>query len=455
MSKYTLLAAVSATAFSLASPALAADNTEIETLKSDIQEMRQLYEAKIQSLETKLEQLESKQTVTDKKLAQTEPSAGNVSTVPASAERRIADNSFNPSIGVILQGTYKSFSETSSELAGFSIGEEGERGDEGLSLEESELNFSANVDDKFFGSATLAIVEEGGTTEVELEEAYIQTTSLPHGLQVKGGRFFAPIGYLNEHHAHSDDFADRPLTNRAFLNKAFNDDGAQLSWVAPTDLYTELGLGIFRGDDFPAGNSSGSNVGTWNPFVRFGGDIKQNTAWRVGGSALVSHGIMRAGNEDTVFFTGDSDLYAADARLTWAPTGNAKEEEVILQGEFFHRVEDGFYDDTNIFSGPVAYSDSQNGFYTQGVYKFDPAWRVGLRYSQLFAGDTPAALAGSVLDDGGHSPWAGSAMLDWTNSEFGRVRFQYNYEEPDAVTQDSQFVLQYVMSIGAHGAHPY
>ena len=46
-------------------------------------------------------------------------------------------------------------------------------------------------------------------------------------------------------------------------------------------------------------------------------------------------------------------------------------------------------------------------------------------------------------------------MTDWTNSEFSRVRLQFNSAELAAGQNDSQFMLQYIMSIGAHGAHKY
>ena len=90
-----------------------------------------------------------------------------------------------------------------SEISGFGVGEEGERGKEGLSIGESELNFSANVDDKFYASSTVAIVQEDGSDKIELEEAYIQTlpdAGLPDGLRLKAGRAFWTLGYLNEHH---------------------------------------------------------------------------------------------------------------------------------------------------------------------------------------------------------------------------------------------------------------
>ena len=95
------------------------------------------------------------------------------------------------------------------------------------------------------------------------------------------------------------------------------------------------------------------------------------------------------------------------------------------------------------------------GWYAQTVYKFLPKWRVGARYAQLYAGDTPAGLAGSALDSEGHDPWSGTAMIDWTNSEFSRARLQYNHEELADGQNDNQIMLQYIMSIGAHGAHAF
>mgnify|MGYP003331852986 CR=1 FL=1 len=105
-------------------------------------------------------------------------SKGSAKPEGTSAGTKIYGNEFNPSIGIILNGKYNSFSMKSAEPAvkGFVIGHEGERGREGLQLGESELNFSSFIDDKFYGSLTAAIVKESGEDKVELEEAYLQTT---------------------------------------------------------------------------------------------------------------------------------------------------------------------------------------------------------------------------------------------------------------------------------------
>lgn len=428
------------------SSALAASDNDINALREEIQSMRQTYESLIAELEKKLSAVEQK-----KEVAAPVPIS---SPAVKDTTRTVRDNSFNPSIGVILNGTYSNFSEKNADIAGFAVGEEGERGKEGISLGESELNFSSNVDDKFYGSLTAALVREDGEDKIELEEAYVQTLAgagLPTGLNVKAGRALWTLGYLNEHHRHADDFADRPLPYRVFLNNAYNDDGVEVSYVLPTSLYSEIGGGAFRGEDYPFGSPSGSGAGAWSGFARVGGDIGDNQSWRVGGYLLSGDTDGRASNEDTVNFAGDSKLYSADVRYTWAPTGNSHEQEVILQGEYFLRTEDGTY----AAPDPVAFDDNASGWYAQAVYKFLPQWRAGARYSRLEAPDVPAALVGSALDSAGHNPQAFALMTDWTNSEFSRVRLQYNREELADNQNDNQFLLQYIMSIGAHGAHKF
>ncbi len=449
MLKTKLAASAALIALLSGTSALAASDKDIEALRAEIQSMKQAYESRIADLESKLAKLEKDQ----------DQVAATKEEVPASAGRRIFDNDFNPSIGVILNGKYSNFSAGSSEIAGFGVGEEGERSREGLTIDESELNFSASVDDKFYGSTTAAIVREDGEDKVELEEAYVQTMpgfGLPDGLSIKAGRAFWTLGYLNGHHAHADDFSDRPLPYRVFLNKSFNDDGAEFSYVLPTDFYSEIGGGIFRGDDFPFGSGDGEGIGAWSAFARVGGDIGSDQSWRLGGYVLSGKAKGgRSSNEDAVTFIGDTDLYVADLRYTWAPTGNSREQEVILQGEYFRRDEDGTYEDTDAATGVINFDDSSSGWYAQAVYKFHTQWRIGGRYSQMKAPDVPVGLAGSALDSSGHDPKAYTAMVDWTNSEFSRIRLQYNHEELSDGNDDNQIILQYIMSLGAHGAHKY
>ena len=69
-------------------------------------------------------------------------------------------------------------------MPGYLLDEEDGLPSEGLSLDETELAISANVDDKYYGSVTASLEQTDGETSVELEEAYFETLALPKGLKV-------------------------------------------------------------------------------------------------------------------------------------------------------------------------------------------------------------------------------------------------------------------------------
>ncbi|MCB1694111.1 MAG: hypothetical protein KDI19_15175, partial [Pseudomonadales bacterium] len=162
----------------------------------------------------------------------------------------ISDKAFNPAISLILDGQYASYSnnDTARDVPGFQLGEEAGGFAEGFTLNESELNLQANVDDKFYGASTISFGYDGGETSVEMEEAYLQTLTLPAGLQVKAGKFFSGIGYINAIHGHATSFVDDPLPYRVMFGGRLSDAGVQLTWTAPTILYIQLGAELLSGN---------------------------------------------------------------------------------------------------------------------------------------------------------------------------------------------------------------
>jgi hypothetical protein len=46
-------------------------------------------------------------------------------------------------------------------------------------------------------------------------------------------------------------------------------------------------------------------------------------------------------------------------------------------------------------------------------------------------------------------------MVDFSASEFSRLRLQYARDEARQGFTDNQWILQYQMSLGAHGAHSF
>jgi hypothetical protein len=74
----------------------------------------------------------------------------------------------------------------------------------GFNARNTELAFDGAVDPYFQGFANIVfLLDNDNQTEVELEEAFMQTTSLPYNLQLKGGQFFADFGRLNPTHPHT------------------------------------------------------------------------------------------------------------------------------------------------------------------------------------------------------------------------------------------------------------
>jgi hypothetical protein len=91
------------------------------------------------------------------------------------------------------------------------------------------------------------------------------------------------------------------------------------------------------------------------------------------------------------------------------------------------------------------------------VYQFHPEWRVGLRYDQLDEGTWeigPLAAASGVAKPD-FTPRRYSAMVDWNPSEFSRIRLQFNQDKSQLGLNDNQIFVQYVYSLGSHGAHKF
>ena len=359
--------------------------------------------------------------------------------------------SFNPAISLILMGTAASFENDPQDYAipGVTLAEETDPGKEGFSLAETELVISGNIDDKFFGRFTTALTPEN---ETEIEEAFVQTLALPAGFGLQFGRFYSEIGYLNKKHAHQWDFIDQPLVYRAYLGNQYNDDGIQLRWLAPTDLFLEFGGEAFSGDSFPVSRPSNESLGSTSLFMKLGGDVGISHSWQAGLSYLATQAENRETEAGEVTFNGDDDMVIADLVWKWAPAGNYSRTSLVFQAEYFTSREQGDY--TIIGNGTNPVNRDRDGGYAQLIYKFQHRWRAGLRYDRLSIEDPGSAFNDTSLDTADHTPQRISAMLDFSHSEYSRFRLQYNHDESYAVA-DNQWYLQYTMSLGAHGAHRY
>lgn len=431
---------------------LLAPSANAQSLEEEVNELRRLltamqadYDARILDLEERLARAERRARGAERD-AEEAIELAEETAIQQSAGTS-APNVYNPAIGAILTGQYSEVDNGWEQIPGFQPAGEIGAGEPGFAVGEAEINLQASVDQKYYGNATVAVAEEDGEVEVELEEAWLQTTDLPLGLTAFGGRFYSAAGYLNGFHFHADDFVDRPLPYQAFFGGRYTVDGLQARWVAPTTaLLVEVGSEINWGASFPA-TANGNNVaGAWTLFTKLGGDIGNSHAWQLGLSWIRADATDRAAENDLESFTGNSDLAVADFVWKWAPDGNPIRKNLKLQGEYFHRSERGIY-------AGLPYDGDQYGWYLQGIWQFAPAWRVGLRGDVVDADNGPL-LAGTGLEDPGRASRRASLMVDWSPSEFSRLRLQYTSDHvlPES---DNQWYLQYIMSVGAHGAHQF
>ena len=450
-----LVLALSLTGFATAHAAAPAPTTSqsridalearIKALEANAEAMRQQAAEATAALEATRAEMEALKQSQDVATAAPEDTSADASGGEASSggtQESANGNAFNPAISIILNGSYTghSLDPDNYQRSGFPIVGEGGPSSRGFSLGESEISFAANVDDRFYGQLTVSLGSEEGAAGVE--EAFVDTNSLPGGINLRIGRFFSGVGYLNSHHAHTDKFFDRPLPYQAFLGNQYGDDGVQLRWVAPTDTFLEFGAEIFRGDSFPAAGGGHGGAGTHTLFAHAGGDIGDETAWLAGLSVMDTRS---EGAEDG--FTGDSRLYIADATWKWAPEGNFKDGGVTLRGEYFLEDRDGEYFDANS-EGSLPWNGRRRGAYLEAVYRINRRWETGYRFDRLWNG------SGSPIA-GDFDPRRSSLMLSWLNSEFSLLRLQYSHDEPNGEDTDNSLTLQYQMSLGAHGAHKF
>jgi hypothetical protein len=308
---------------------------------------------------------------------------------------------------------------------------------------------------------------------VEVEEAWFQTLGLGNGFNIKGGRFLSALGYQNEQHAHMWDFVDNNLVYKTLFGEHYIEDGLQLKWLAPTDLLFEPFIEIGRGANFPGTDRNKNGTGAVTAGFHVGGDWDESNSWRGGVSYFSTRAMERSftgadpsGVAVSGNFSGSSKIWLGDFVWKWAPNGNPYEHNFKFATELFHRDEKGILSCADAgstasacgsgLSGP--YDARQYGLYVQGAYQFMPHWRVGYRYDKLYYGSVDwngADIGSTIATLGDYNPSRHSLMFDWSPSEFTRMRLQYSKDRSTEGQDESQLFLQYIFSLGTHGAHQF
>ena len=152
---------------------------------------------------------------------------------------------------------------------------------------------------------------------------------------------------------------------------------------------------------------------------------------------------------------GDADLFGLDLVYKYDNAAAYGYRDLSIQAEYLRSIKD-----LTVRAGdPLAIGARRelttDGLYVQGVYGFRPRWQLGLRYDVVGLTNEVTGDINESLD--ASDRW--TAALTWSPTEFSRLRMQYTYN--DLITGDgtaesfNTFWMQFVMSLGTHGAHSF
>ncbi len=337
----------------------------------------------------------------------------------------------------------------------------------GFNARNAEIALDGAVDPFFEGFANIVLkLDNDNETAIELEEAFLQTTSLPLSIQVKAGQFFAAFGRNNQIHPHAWDFADAPLVSGRLLGPdGLRGVGAQVSWTAPVSWYSQLILGVQNG-------RGGTGYSFRNPgddglfYGRLTTDREarglQDFVWiprwensfNPSETQTVLGGISGAFGSNETGAESRTQIYAADLLYKWKSShaeGGFPFVKWQTEG-MYRRFEAGRGIDQTF---PVAETFHDWGLYSQVLWGFKKGWVAGLRGDYLHMTDSEF-----TDDDVRQSRSRISANLTWFPTEFSKLRLQYNHdflEENEFIAGrnvDSVF-FQFEFILGAHGAHKF
>jgi hypothetical protein len=450
----------------------AQETNEVQLLKQQLQQMQENFDRvqreqkeQIDNLTRKLDELSKQQaaasttsappaTVTADQVKELNDKVDSV----VEAQTKVRPSEFNPAIGLVGETIFsyrsKGADQTGSDRpGGFDVNQR--------SLE---LNISASVDPFAKGYAVVNASADARTGEAALgvEEAALQTTSLPANLELKAGRFFGEFGKLADIHDHELPFVNRPLALDQYIGGESRTDGAQLSWLPPIPHYISLtaGLGVGFGGDSPLNNPgayralSGLNYyGRASTYF----DVTPNIQLETGISGLINPrthdrgGVLVQPNGSTLT-EHERRVAGFDLKLSYVPLRNNQFQridwgtEVLYSDSRFLADPDGSLNPANPAPGlsgdEFQKSVGSLGLYSYATYKWSREWSGGFLFDYV-----------QNAQNHNDQTFAYSPYVTWALSHWNQLRLQYTHTDHDALSglkSDDAVYLQWAWIIGAH-----
>ncbi len=337
----------------------------------------------------------------------------------------------------------------------------------GFNARNLELALDGAVDPYFEGFANIVLkLDNDDETEIEVEEAFMQTSDLPLGLQLKAGQFFSAFGRINPTHPHTWDFADDPLVHGLFLGSdGLRGIGAQLSWTVPVSWYSQFLFGVQNG----RGNTGFSFRNPGEDGTFFGRETTDREArgvqdfvyvprWEnsvdLSPTQTILGGLSGAFGPNETGGDSRTAIYGGDFLYKWkSPRAEGGFPFVKWQTEgMYRRYEAGRGVDQSF---PIAETFHDWGMYSQVVWGFQKGWTTGVRGDYVHMEDSDYT---DSLDRQSRERISGD--ITWYPTEFSKIRLQYNHDflEENAflsARQADSIFLQFEFILGAHGAHKF
>jgi hypothetical protein len=268
-----------------------------------------------------------------------------------------------------------------------------------------------------------------GDPEFGVEEGYLEWVNIPGGLGLTLGRFYQHLGTLNRWHSHALYFQSRSLPHLAFVGEEpLAQTGVSLYWLLPVERF-----------------------GTWQAWFEvtraaneslFGESKKPsylghlNAFWDLSPSLDLDLGISAvAGQYQDPDLQHDQHLFNVEGALTWRPPGRAGYREAVLRGGIMVR---------DPGRGPAEVTPSRAmGIWSLAEVRVGQQWLVGARYDWV---ENP--------EDSEETAWLVSPTLTWWQSEYVRVRAEYDVLGRIG-GNEGQLLLQVTFAMGPHKHEKY
>jgi hypothetical protein len=368
------------------------------------------------------------------------------------AQKKTLPGEFNPAIGlvgdIVFSYRSKGSDETGSDRpGGFDVW-----------MRALELNVAASVDPfaKAYAVVTASADSATGEATFGVEEAALQTTSLPWNLELKAGRFFGEFGRLGYIHDHELPFVNRPLVLDNYIGGESQSDGLQLNWLPPIPHYVSLTVGV--GDHYGGDSPNPDHPGTFRAFdgLNFWGrlstyfDLTPDWQFETGVSGLINPktedrgGALLQPNGISTLTEKERRLAGFDVKLSYVPLQNNQFQSFTWGTEVLYSDNRYLSDPNGLPASGDEFTENVGsvGLYSYVTYKWSRQWSAGFLF------DWVQSAQNHSDETAAYSPFITFALSHWN-----QLRLQYTHTDHNAVSglkPDDAIYLQWSWIIGSH-----